>query len=336
MEREQQVATYPIRLAYLGVGGWGANPLRASAETELIEIAGVCDINPNTARAAAEKYGCKVWDNYEQILADDSLDGVIFTLPPDENLAYVKRAAAIGRHCYVAKPIAAAVADGLAMKRLCAEAGVALMVGHNDRRRGEVRMAQRLVADGRIGQPVLFEGNFSHMGGWSIKPEMWRSQRDRCPTVPLMMLGIHAIDSMISIMGPARAVRAFHKHAAMPVDNEDLAVTIFEMEKEALAYVGDSYVSPYSLWYRISGTKGIVEVAMGSLRLLDAEAKPTEIEFAKTDPDLELMEEFARAVVEGARPETDAEESLKSLACVEASLISAREARSVEIAELLG
>ncbi len=328
------MATYPVRLGYVGVGGYGEAPLRGSSQTQLVEIVGVYDLAAEVAEAQAERYQCKVWDSYEQLLDDDAVDGVVLTLPPDENRRHVEMAAAAGKHCYVAKPIAVTVAEARAMRRACEEAGVVLMVGHNDRRRGEVRQARRLIEEGKIGQPLMFEGNFSHLGGFSLTPDKWRAQRDRCPVVPLMMLGIHVIDSMIYLLGPATTVKAFHRHAAMPVDNEDLAMQIYELECGALAYVGDSYCSPYVLNYRVLGTEGVLTVDLGALRLQDRENNVEDIAFAATNPECELMEELARAIVEGIRPETDAEAAIAALACAEGAIQSARTGDAVRLAEI--
>ncbi len=331
----KSVSSYPVRLAYLGVGGYGGAPLQASAQSDMVKIGGVCDLNREVAESQAARYQCEVWDSFEQILEDDAVGGVVMTLPPDENLRYVQQTAAAGKHCFVAKPIATTTADARAMQQACQDAGVVLMVGHNDRRRAEVREAKRLIEEGKIGQPVLFEGHFSHMGGWGLTAAEWRAQRDRCPVVALMMLGVHAIDSMIYLLGPATVVKAFHRHAAMPVDNEDVAVQIFELEGGALGYVGDSYCSPHTHYYRVLGTEGSLYVEYEKLTLIDAKTNPQEVDCPPTNPEVELVEEFARGIVEGIEIETDGEESIKALACVEGAIKSARDGCEVMIADLL-
>lgn len=328
------VAQYPVRFAYVGVGGYGNAPLLASSKSELIEVAGIFDINGDIAAEQGARYGCRVFDSFEQIVEDESILGLVMTLPPDLNLEHVKMAAAAGKHCYMAKPIAHNLEHARAIKQTCVDAGVILMIGHNDRRRGEVREARRMLDAGRIGQVVLFEGNFSHLGGWSLKPGSWRAQRDRCPTVPLMMLGIHFIDTMIYLVGEAVSVKAFHKHLAMPVDNEDVAVQVYRLASGPLAYIGDTYVTPYSHWMRIMGTTGIIEIQLGKLFLSDRDANRTEVEFPPTSPEVELMEEFARAIAEGVPIETGPDVSIAALACVEGSLKSASDSCEVNLADL--
>jgi UDP-N-acetyl-2-amino-2-deoxyglucuronate dehydrogenase len=323
--------SYPVRLGFIGAGGWAEACLSACADPGLIAIAGVYDLSPDTAARQAAKYACNVYPSLEAILTDETLDGLVMTVPPDKNLAHVRQAVAAGKHCLVAKPIAANVAEAREMQRLSQEAGLVLMVGHQDRRRPEVREAKRLLDEGLIGQPVLFEGNFSHMGGWGLQPHHWRSHRERCPNVPLTMLGVHLLDNMQYLLGPAVSVQAMQGHVAMPVDNEDLAVQIYELESGALAYVGDSYVTPSVKWMRIHGTKGVLVVDLGALTLTDTRGHTSSLPLPANapDPQAELMAEFARAIAEGIPPETDAEAAIRALACVQGALQSARKGRRI-------
>ena len=61
------------------------------------------------------------------------------------------------------------------MRRACADAGVALMVGHAFRRLGAARRVKELIDAGALGSVVLAEANMSLPG--SFKPEAWRAHR---------------------------------------------------------------------------------------------------------------------------------------------------------------
>lgn len=330
------MARYPVGIAYVGVGGYADAVLGGSGNGDLIRIRGVFDVNADAAKKRAQHYGCPAYGSFEEILADPSVDAVAFTLPPHLNLAHVRRAAGAGRHCYVAKPIAVTLADGRAMDAACRKAGVTLLVGHTDRRQGGPRAARRILDEGTLGQVVLFEGHSSHRGGWTLPPGHWRADRGRCPAVPLIMLGVHILDTMNYLVGPATSASAIHRHAAMPADNEDLAVQIFELANGGAAYLGDSYVSPHSHWMRLHGTKASLYVERGRVTLTRVDAPPEVTECAPVNPDKELMEEFARAIVEGAPLETGAAPSMRALACAEAALRSALSGRREPVEETAG
>jgi len=68
-------------IGMVGVGGYGATILRAAHEAKNVKLSVVHDVDPERARAAAEKTGAKVATSYEEMLRDDSLQGVILVVP---------------------------------------------------------------------------------------------------------------------------------------------------------------------------------------------------------------------------------------------------------------
>jgi len=328
------MAHYPLGIAYVGVGGYADAVLGGSGNRDLISIRGVFDVNAEAAGKKAAQYGCPVYRSFDEVLADPAVDAVAFTLPPHENLPHVRRAAQSGRHCFVAKPIALTVRDGRAMDEACRKAGVVLLVGHTDRRRSEARAARKILEEGTLGQVVLFEANSSHSGGWRLPPGHWRADRGRCPVVPLTMLGIHMLDTMNYLIGPATAASAVHRHTAMPADNEDVAVQIYEMAGGGVAYLGDSYVSPFSYWIRIHGTKASLYLERERLTLIRPDVPSAPVVLTPVDTNKELIEEFARAVVEHAPIETGAVPSMRALACAEAALRAAASGRREKVEEV--
>ena len=74
----------------------------------------------------------------------------------------------------------------------------------------------------------------------------------------------------------------------------------------------------------------------GGLRLLKrGEDKAAAVPTAKNDTFVEELEEFAAAVRGNGRPEVGGEYATISLAVVRAGILSAREGRRVEVAEIL-
>jgi len=72
------------------------------------------------------------------------------------------------------------------------------------------------------------------------------------------------------------------------------------------------------------------------LRLLKrGEDKPMAVAVAKNDSFVEELEEFAAAVRGAGKPEVGGDYATVSLAVVRAGILSAREGRRVEVAEIL-
>jgi predicted dehydrogenase len=96
------------------------------------EVAAVCDIVPDNARACADRYGipaaCSDW---RELIAAP-LDAV-FVLTSGSHAPIAIAAAGAGRHVFVEKPMCFSVAEGQAMVAAADEAGMTLMVGYPKR-----------------------------------------------------------------------------------------------------------------------------------------------------------------------------------------------------------
>jgi len=74
----------------------------------------------------------------------------------------------------------------------------------------------------------------------------------------------------------------------------------------------------------------------GGLRMLKrGEERPVAVPFANKDTIAEELEEFAAAIRGNGRPEVGGEYATTSLAVIRAGILSAREGRRVEVAEIL-
>ena len=105
------------------------------------------------------------------------------TVPNEQHLPVAQAVAKAGKHVYTEKPIANTLEDAAAMIEACERAGVALLVGHLQRRFPANRTLKQLVASGAIGTPIMIEANNSSSQGFVLKPAdfRWRDDDSGCP-----------------------------------------------------------------------------------------------------------------------------------------------------------
>src|SRR4029079_19403274 len=115
-------------------------------------------------------------------------------------------------------------ADGERMRDACAEAGVALLVGHELRRLGAARATEPLVEEGALGTVVLAEANFSLAS--PVKPGTWKSGRG----TPLVQLGVHHADTLQYLLGPVSRTTGRLNRVVSEVDIDDTGAAILEFE----------------------------------------------------------------------------------------------------------
>ena len=250
--------------------------------------------------------------------------------------------------------IANTLADGKKMMEACAKAGVALLVGHVQRRHAGNRKAKELIETGAIGKPVMVEANLSSGQGWELTPDQfrWRGDDSGCPGGALMTMGVHQADTLNYIFGPIKTVFSFFNKLYIPAPVEDVTTTVFQFASGILGYLGCNFTSPRTNWMYVYGTEANLvrrisrpdqkfseQVKLsGSIDLftrleLFAKGKDQaqEIPLAIGDPMLEQIDEFADCILTGRKPETDGPSSLKALALIRAAIESAQTGKPVDV-----
>ncbi len=98
----------------------------------LYEVAAVCDLSGDNARACADRYGIPVACTDWRDLIAEPLDAVLI-LTSGSHAPIAIAAAQAGRHVLTEKPMCFSVAEGQAMVAAAEQAGVTLMVGYPKR-----------------------------------------------------------------------------------------------------------------------------------------------------------------------------------------------------------
>ena len=103
--------------------------------------------SPNRARAQeqADKYGGKVYDTAEALLADPDIDAVSICAANYAHAELSMQALNAGKHVLCEKPMATTLADCEAMVECAKKNGKFLMIGHNQRLAKAHMEAKRLI-----------------------------------------------------------------------------------------------------------------------------------------------------------------------------------------------
>ena len=176
-----------------GMGGWHAKHLLAS---DVAELAGIWDINPEK-RAKASDRGIHVYESYEDLLADKSVELVTVATPNDVHEELVIKALDAGKNVICEKPVTMTV-ESLDRMIAAAERNGVRFSTHQNRRWDVDYLAMKQVHDsGEIGRVINIE---SRVHGSRGIPGDWR-QRKQYGGGMLYDWGIHLIDQMLMIFG---------------------------------------------------------------------------------------------------------------------------------------
>jgi predicted dehydrogenase len=332
------VSAGPLRVACIGMGWWSDVLADAIQRSGKLEILSCYTRSEEKRKNFAAKYRCRPAASYEAMLADTEIEAIINTTPNDAHLATTSAAAAAGKHVFLDKPIANTVSDGRAITEACRRAGVVLALGYQRRRESHFRWIRQQIDDGLFGKLVNAEANISRDRLGKIDLTSWRYQAAGMPGGVMLQIGIHYIDVLEYLIGPIHAVRGQSAQLVLPGDNPDVASLMLEHENGALSTLNASYASASEYYLmNIYGRDATAYYDLhNGLRLLKrGESRPVAVACAENDTLVEELEEFAAAARGHGPHEVGGEYATKSLAVVRAGILSARDGRRVEVAEIL-
>ena len=319
--------------------GWWSDVLAdAARRSGVIEIVSCYSRSADKRRAFAAKYGGRAAESYEEILRDDAIEAIVNTTPNSAHLETTRMAAAAGKHVFLDKPIANSVVEGAEITRVCAQAGVVLALGYQRRRESQFRWIKAEIEAGRFGRLVQAEANISRDRLGKIDLSSWRYQAAGMPGGVMLQIGIHYVDVLEMLLGPVARVNGMLAQLVLPGDNPDVASLMLEHENGAVSNLTASYASA-SEYYMMNvygkEASAYYDLFSGLRHLRRGESKARPIATESNDTIREELEEFVHCVRSGAKPETGGHWATRNLAVIAAGVISAREDRAVEVAEVL-
>ncbi len=344
-----------IRVGVIGCGKiaqvrhipeYAANP-----DCELVAF-----FNPNRKRAEdmAEKYGGKVYDTAEELLADPTIDAVSVCAANYAHAELTIKALKAGKHVLCEKPMATTIEDCEAMVAAAQESGKFLMIGHNQRLAKAHVRAKELIDAGLIGNIITFRTTFGHGGPetWSINPgkNTWFFDKKKAAMGVMADLGVHKTD-LIQFLTGQRVVRTTAKLVTLDKRGEDgeligvddNAVCIYEMSGGAFGTMTASWT-----FYGAEDNSTVIYGSKGIMRIYDDPAHSIVVKLADGGEQVYDVEQIqtndnqtSSGVIDlwidclknNRAPEISGASALTAMRAVFASIKSSELGESVEIPE---
>lgn len=338
-----------IGIGLLGCGTIGPLHARAIRGIKQAELVAVCDVRKERAEALATEHGVLACASLDELLAVPGVDLVSVCTPSGTHGELGTKIAEAGRHVIVEKPIDTSTDAAEALIKACERAGVVLSVISQHRfDPGVQRLKAALEADA-LGKILLAEGRV-----WWYRSQAYYDQDSWRGTYAqdggaLMNQGIHTVDLLLHLLGPARSVFARAATAAHQMEAEDLLVANIAFSSGVLGVLSATTASfPGSAeTVAVSGTAANVVLEAGSVRSWDQDeqllGKPTQItanslasaalgsrNLGETAHRLQIAD-VVDAIINDRPPEIRGEDGLLALNFVLAAYESARTGTDVAL-----
>jgi len=193
----------PLRVAIMGLGGYGSRVAEAMQDCKRAKLVGVISGTPSKVKDWQGKYGipdknCYNYENFDAIKDNPDIDAVYIITPNALHHDQAIRVAKAGKHVICEKPMALNAKEGAEMVDACKNANVHLLVGYRMHFEPKTVEVIRMRKAGDFGKPLFFQG----LSGFKIgDPNQWRLSKELAGGGSLMDIGIYSINGARYMIG---------------------------------------------------------------------------------------------------------------------------------------
>ncbi len=317
--------------AIIGLGRWGQHLVDSVQNNgipkgDLIRFTRAITRTPANAAEFAERHGMSIDADYDEVLADPSIESIALATPHSQHAYQIEKAAAAGKHVFVEKPFTLTADSARIAVTACENSGVILALGHNRRFFPSMINLKQMIDTGELGQILHLEGQFSSSYGIDLTPKIWRAEGSESPAGGMTSLGIHCIDAFIHLNGPISCVQAYSLRQVLQVESNDTTAMLLRFANGATGLLGTLTATARLFRLQVFGTKGWVRIDEdGSMTFCAIEGQPVERVFEKVDTCRAELEAFARAVA-GEEPYLlPSDQAIHGIAVLEAIVASSND-----------
>ena len=307
-------------------------------------LVAVSDVMESTVTSVAEELGVsKRYGRYQDLIADEEVDGVVIVSPTSTHKEVVLEAAKRGLPIFCEKPLSISLPEARAMLSTVEETGVFFQMGFMRRFDKGYVGAKRKIDEGMIGTPVVFK---------SSSRDPYRPSLEYLDPVHsgglLVDCGIHDLDLARWYMGDIASVYSIGGTLAYPemktIGDIDNAITSLYFTSGALGTIDLSRngVYGYDIRTEILGTEGTLKI--GYLRetpilvmTKDGITHDTVPYFTERFEQAYItqLQDFVNNVMQGKPPSVTCADGVAALQASAAATLSFQENRPVKIEELV-
>ena len=325
-----------VRIAQVGAGYWGSNLLRNFAAMPQAEVVWVCDTQEEVQKAAAANYpGIRTTGDIQDVLADESVEGVIVATETPQHFLMTEAALRAGKHVFVEKPLAQTVEQAERLVALAEEKNLRLMVGHLLLYHPAFRHVEELIHQNELGDIRYLYSTRVNLGIVRQRENAFES------------LAPHDLSVALAYIDSKPVAVAAQGSAYLQPNIEDVVFATVFFENGALAHIHTSWLDPHKIRKTtVVGSKLMAVIddmePSEKVRLYDKGVEVTEPSgytgFAEAvsvrsgsivipkiengEPLRSECEEFIASIIEQRTPRTDGKSGLAVVRLLEAARLS--------------
>ncbi|HEY7197194.1 MAG TPA: Gfo/Idh/MocA family oxidoreductase [Gaiellaceae bacterium] len=225
-----------VRVGLAGLGYWGPNLARNFGDLPQSDLAWLCDADPeHLDRIAARHPGTETTAEFDDLLADESLDAVVIATPVVTHADLTRRALAAGKNVFVEKPMALNAEEAGELVALAEERDLVLMPGHLLLYHPGVRKLKELIDTGELGDVHYVYGNRQNLG------------KVRKDENALGSLGAHDLSVILYLLEEEPVECHAHGESYLSEGIEDVVFCFLRFPSGKVAHMHLSWLDPHKM-----------------------------------------------------------------------------------------
>jgi predicted dehydrogenase len=222
------------KVALAGLGYWGPNLARNF--DELAELAWLCDLSEDNRERFATRFpNARMTGDFDEVLADDSVEAVIVATPVVTHFELAKRALAAGKHVLVEKPPALTCGEVEELVATAEEQGKVLMPGHLLLYHPGVIRLKELIESDELGDVLYIYGNRQNLG------------QIRKDENALWSLGVHDLSVILHLLGEEPSEAWARGESFLTEGVEDVVFCYLRFPSGKVAHMHLSWLDPHKM-----------------------------------------------------------------------------------------
>jgi len=241
-----------IKVSVIGCGSVSGMYLPHLSKSPFVELVATCDINPERAQRAAEKYHlANHYPHLDALLAGVPFDLLVNLTNMQEHERLNRQALLAGKHVWSEKPMANSYRAGRELLDLAIQKNLRIWGAPAVVNSPQFAFMARAIQEGKLGKVAAAHAHYGHTGpDWSAF--FYEKGGGSLPD-----LGVYNLATLTGLLGPARAVTALTSivtptrktgnKGEIRVEAEDNAMVLIDHGNGALSHVqcGFNYFDPY-------------------------------------------------------------------------------------------
>lgn len=220
-----------IKIAVIGVGGWGKNHARVLYDLGV--LAAICDLSAERAKSIADRYKANPYSSVNDLFTNEKdIDACLICTPTKTHLDVAKIVIQNGCHVFVEKPLSFSSTECEEIVKEAKDKRVMLTCGYVERFNPAIQDLKRIIQEKTYGDLLMMEFHRENRMPLHIKD-----------VGIIYDTSVHDIDTAMFLFDKrpkmvfARAGKKFHS-------SEDFATIMIGFNEQKVAIIASNWITP--------------------------------------------------------------------------------------------